>query len=168
MSARLDALRDRLSASEVDALLSLDAVTNDYLSNFSGSTSAVIVTVNRAVLVTDFRYREQARAEVSGFELREASDSYMREVCRALSDTGARKVGFEPDRMTVKSYREVGKWLSTVELVAMDGLVSGLRACCFPRAVLIPTERPPFVAPRGRSFAFPSNAMSARQRPSTG
>jgi Xaa-Pro aminopeptidase len=129
MSARLDALRDRLSASEVDALLSLDAVTNDYLSNFSGSTSAVIVTAGRAVLVTDFRYREQARAEVSGFELREASDSYMREVCKALSDTGARKVGFEPDRMTVKLYREVGEWLSTVELVAVDGLVSKLRAC---------------------------------------
>lgn len=127
MSARLDVLRDRLAANEVDALLSLDAVTNGYLSNFSGSTSAVIATANRAILVTDFRYREQARAEVSGFELREASDSYMREVCQALSDTGAHRVGFEPDRMTVKSYREVQDWLSTVELVGVDGLVSQLR-----------------------------------------
>jgi Xaa-Pro aminopeptidase len=129
MSARLDELRDRLAANEVDALVSLDAVTNDYLSNFSGSTSAVIVTANRAILVTDFRYREQARAEVAGFELREASDSYMREVCQALSDTGARKIGFEPDRMTVKSYHEVQEWLSTVELVAVDRLVSKLRMC---------------------------------------
>ncbi len=129
MSARLDELRARLAASEVDALLSLDAVTNRYLSGFSGSTSAAIVTANRAILVTDFRYREQASAEVAAFELREASDSYIREVCRALSDTGAGKVGFEPDRMTVKSYREVRDWLDTVELVATDGLVSKLRLC---------------------------------------
>jgi len=129
MSARLDELRDRLASCEVDALLSLDAVTNGYLSNFSGSTSAVIVTATRSVLVTDFRYREQARAEVAGFELREADDSYMKEVCKALGDTGARKIGFEPDRMTVRSYREMQEWLSTVELVAVDGLVSELRAC---------------------------------------
>ena len=129
MSARLDELRDRLAACAVDALLSLDVVTNGYLSSFSGSTSAVIITAERAMLVTDFRYREQARAEVAGFELREASDSYMREVCAALRDIGARKVGFEPDRMTVKSYREVREWLSTAELVAVDGLVSKLREC---------------------------------------
>jgi len=129
MSERIDQLRARLTLSDLDALLSLDAVTNRYLSGFAGSTSAVIVTANRAILVTDFRYSEQASAEVVGFELREATDFYMREVCKALSDTGSGRVGFEPDRMTVKSYREVQDWLSTVELVAVDGLVSKLRAC---------------------------------------
>ena len=129
MSERLGRLRDGLAARNLDAFLSFDAVTNDYLSGFSGSTSVVIVTADRAILVTDFRYHEQARAEVADFELREASDSYMRQVCAALSDIGAQKVGFEPERMTFKSYREIRDRLSTVELVAAQDLVSVLRAC---------------------------------------
>jgi len=129
MSERLGRLREELANRGVDGFLSFDAVTNAYLSGFTGSTSVVIVSVDRAILVTDFRYREQARAEVKSFDVREANDSYIRGVCAALSDVGARKVAFEPDRMTFKSYQDVRDRLSSVELVAVQDLVSKLRAC---------------------------------------
>jgi Xaa-Pro aminopeptidase len=128
MSIRLGRLREELARRGLDAFLSFDAVTNAYLSGFTGSTSVAIVTADRAILITDFRYREQACAEVKSFDLHEASDSYMRGVCGALSDIGARKVAFEPERMTFKSYQDVRDRLSTVELVGVQDLVSKLRA----------------------------------------
>ncbi len=132
MSKRLGRLREELAGRDLDAFLSFDAVTNTYLSGFSGSTSVVIVTAYRAIFVTDFRYREQARAEVNGFDIREVSDSYMRGICAALSDIGARRVGFEPERMTYKSYQDVRDRLSTVELVPVQDMVSKLRTCKDP------------------------------------
>jgi Xaa-Pro aminopeptidase len=132
MSERIARLREGLVAEGLNAFLSFDAVTNQYLSGFSGSTSVVIVAAHRSVLITDFRYREQAHVEVLDFELREAKDSYMREVCTVLDDVGVRKVGFEPERMTFKSYQDVRDRLSSIELVGVQDLVSGLRACKDP------------------------------------
>ena len=128
MSARLAKLRERLAARELDAFLSFDAITNRYLCGFSGSTSALIVTIERAIFVTDFRYREQARSEMTGFELREAVSSLIAEVCAAIRDTESKKVGFEPEQMTFKSYEEVRTQLSAIELQAAQRLVSDLRA----------------------------------------
>jgi len=129
MSERLERLREELAGHGLDAFLSFDAVTNAYLSGFTGSTSVVIVAADRAILVTDFRYREQARGEVKDFDVHEVSDSYMRGVCAGLSDIGARNVAFEPERMTFKSYQDVRDRLTTVEFVAAQDLVSKLRAC---------------------------------------
>ena len=128
MNPRLAQLRDKLVAYGVDGFLSLDAVTNSYLSGFSGSTSAIAVTLDRAIFITDFRYTEQARMEVTGFKLREATNSLTEEISTTVRHTGARKVGFEPDRLSFKSYQELREKLGSIELEPTPALVSNLRA----------------------------------------
>ena len=69
MRDRLDKLRKKLGESGYDGFISLDAATNLYLSGFHGSTSAVIVTVEEALLLCDFRYMEQAQQEAREIEI---------------------------------------------------------------------------------------------------
>jgi Xaa-Pro aminopeptidase len=62
-AARLEALVAALEQEHLDALL-LTALPNiRYMTGFSGSAALAVVTRADVLLVTDFRYEEQARAE---------------------------------------------------------------------------------------------------------
>jgi len=67
MSNRLEALRSRLDHSELEAVLISQSDNRRYLSGFTGSAGFLLVSQDRAVLATDFRYVEQARAEAPRF-----------------------------------------------------------------------------------------------------
>ena len=71
VGGRLGRLRERLDtlgpddASGVDALVVTNLTNIRYLTGFTGSAGLVVVTPDRAVLVTDGRYGEQAPAQVA-------------------------------------------------------------------------------------------------------
>src|SRR5256885_7074315 len=60
---RQEALAGALSAAGLDGLLVTSRANIRYLTGFSGSAALVAVTRGDVLLVTDFRYDEQARAE---------------------------------------------------------------------------------------------------------
>jgi len=102
--ARRTALTGALSAQGLDALLITARANVRYLTGFSGSAGMVVITPTELVLVTDFRYDEQARAEagrVARVEVERTSvwDRLFREMGRLGSlDT----VGFEGHALTVR------------------------------------------------------------------
>ncbi len=63
--ARINALRDRLAALDLDAILVSSLPNTRWLTGFSGSSGLVVVTAREVVLLTDFRYATQVDAEVS-------------------------------------------------------------------------------------------------------
>lgn len=62
--ARLAALRSALAEAGLDAILVTSGKNVRYLTGFSGSSALLVVARDEAVLITDFRYRSQAQAEV--------------------------------------------------------------------------------------------------------
>ena len=66
--ARRARLRGRLEAVGADAALVTKLVNVRYLTGFTGSNGAVLVTRSGAVFCTDFRYDTQAAAEVPDLE----------------------------------------------------------------------------------------------------
>jgi len=61
---RLEALRSRLRAGQLDGLLISSLPNIRYLTGFSGTSAVVVVTQGAAFLLSDFRYRAQAAQEV--------------------------------------------------------------------------------------------------------
>src|SRR5437773_7299772 len=61
--ARQEALVRALAAAELDGLLVASPANIRYLTGFAGSAGLVAVRRGDALLVTDFRYAEQAHAE---------------------------------------------------------------------------------------------------------
>jgi Xaa-Pro aminopeptidase len=118
----------RLAERELDMLLVTDLVNVRYLTGFSGSNGLAIVGRDTRRFLTDFRYVERARAEVTGFDLQPAPQ----ELRTALAEgwpPGELRVGFEDQHVSVRRHAELRETLpDRVELVAAGGLVEAERA----------------------------------------
>jgi Xaa-Pro aminopeptidase len=69
MSDRLVRCRRLLAELDLDAVLVSRAGDVRYLSGFRGEDTALLIGADVALIVTDSRYWEQVREEVTGFEL---------------------------------------------------------------------------------------------------
>ena len=66
--SRADRLVTLLDERELDCLLVTDLVNVRYLTGFSGSNGAGVVTRDERLFLTDSRYVEQAKQQVTEFE----------------------------------------------------------------------------------------------------
>jgi len=126
--SRADRVAVRLAESELDLLLVTDLVNVRYLTGFSGTNGLAIVGRDTRRFLTDFRYVERAKAEVSGFDLQPAPQ----ELRTALGEgwpPGELRVGFEDQHVSVRRHAELRETLpDRIELVAAGGLVEAERA----------------------------------------
>src|SRR5713101_3642738 len=123
--ARQEALVRALEAEALDGLVVTSHANIRYLTGFSGSAAVVAVTRADVLLVTDFRYDEQARAEaaaVARVEVDSTSvwDPFFKELA-TLGPLGT--VGYEAHALSVhdaERFVQAGKawrWVPTTELV---------------------------------------------------
>ena len=126
---RLEQLRELLEAHQLDAMIVIQPENRRYLSGFTGTDGTLFICPDQAVLITDFRFTEQASREAPLFEIVEAiPDVLGSELSRLAGETGARRVGFEGDHVSFAIHQN---WLEEAkehELVPVQGLVEGLRA----------------------------------------
>src|SRR3954471_60052 len=115
MEARADRLVDVLAEHELDCLLVTGLVNVRYLTGFTGTNGACIVTRDERLFLTDFRYVEQAEEQVRGFERIQAE----RDMLADLAGRPLGRAGFEDHHMTVRTHRKVAEKVGEgVELVA--------------------------------------------------
>ena len=98
---RVAAIRQTLADAGCDACLSVDPADNAYLTGFFGSTSAVLVTMNRIELLCDFRYAEQAAALTSGVEVSECTGNLDIRLVEHLAANEVARAAFDPAAITV-------------------------------------------------------------------
>jgi Xaa-Pro aminopeptidase len=113
----------------VELMLVTSLVNVRYLTGFTGSNGAALIGPDRRVFLTDFRYVEQAAAQVdSSYERHVISTGFFEEV-PGLLPAGELRLGFEDRHVTVHQHTTLRDKLSdTVELVAAGTPVERLRA----------------------------------------
>lgn len=134
MNNRLEQLRTALTGAACDAYVSLSPPANEYLTGFRGSTSAVIVTQKDAIFLCDFRYTEQAKEQVSEFEVREVTGALETRSGGVLKDLGAKKPAFDPGVMTVWQ-RDTVESAYGGTLAPQPGLLARLRMVKSPEEI---------------------------------
>ena len=133
-ASRADRLAERVAERELDALLVTNLVNLRYLTGFTGTNGLALVgTGGERTFVTDFRYLDQADAQVP------AAFARVRGKQDLLGDAAAPltgRVGFDDEHMTVSAHRRLGEFVPEgVELVPAGGLVEDLRAVKEPGEV---------------------------------
>jgi len=123
---RLEILQDKLARAGCDGFFSLYPATNQYLTGFRGSTSAVIVTERDQFFFCDARYTEQVRSEVTGFTVEEMSGDLCVRVAERLQFVSCGAAAFEPDQLSVSALRKMEKNFTGL-LKECPGLVSDMR-----------------------------------------
>jgi Xaa-Pro aminopeptidase len=121
-----------LDARELDSLLVTDLLNVRYLTGFTGTNGACVVTRDERLFFTDFRYVEQARTQVPEYERVEAG----RDMLGDLSGRLRGRAGFDDEHLSVAAHAKLAEKVGTgVELVRAGGLVEQLRAVKEPEEV---------------------------------
>lgn len=69
---KLQKLRAEMKRRDVEAILVTSPFNLRYITEFTGTAGLALVTQDRAVFITDFRYTEQAGVQVKEFEVVQA------------------------------------------------------------------------------------------------
>jgi Xaa-Pro aminopeptidase len=123
--SRTDRLLQLIQGRNLDALLVTDLLNVRYLTGFTGTNGACIVTPDERLFLTDFRYVEQAAEQVPDYERIQLG----RDVLGDLASRLHGRVGFDDEHLSVAAHRKVTEKLPDgAELVGAGGLVEELRA----------------------------------------
>jgi Xaa-Pro aminopeptidase len=124
IEARSDRLAGLLDERELDCLLVTDMINVRYLTGFTGSNGACVLDREERLFLTDFRYTEQARAQVRGYERIEAGRDMLGDLAGHLHG----RSGFDDRHVTVEAHGKLSEKAGEgVELVAAGGLIEELR-----------------------------------------
>ncbi len=124
IESRVEKLRHIINLKRIDALLITDIKNIRYLTGFTGSSAFAVVTKDRSLFFTDFRYAEQAEYEVLYFE-RGLEKGRRVHLLKALAKKlGIAKLGFESS-MPYDFYDQMMK--TGVTLVPQNGLIEKMR-----------------------------------------
>ena len=103
--SKLLKLRNKMKDIGVDSVLVLDELNQHYLSGFAFTDGFLLITQNKAYLVTDFRYYEMALKYANkSFEVLTPSDR-TDFINKALSESSCKVVGFEGGSVSYDVYR---------------------------------------------------------------
>ena len=123
-AVRADRLVELLRERELDSLLVTNLVNVRYLTGFTGTNGACVVTPDERLFLTDFRYVSQAEEQVRDFERLPAG----RELAGDLAKHLRGRAGFDDENVTVRTHSRLAEKVGEgVELVAAGGLVERLR-----------------------------------------
>ena len=94
-------LAQRLEKLHVEALLITHPADWYYLTGFTGESGALIVTSRGPTLVTDGRFRGQAKAEATGVNVVLQRGPLFESVGHVVAESKARDIGFDATQLTV-------------------------------------------------------------------
>lgn len=124
---RVRKARAKLAELGGEALLVTSAINRRYLTGFTGTSGVVLITASEAVLLTDFRYRDQAPLQAVGFQIVEHGTNVYDDVAGLLRQWGVATLLFEERDLSFASYSALKEKLQPIELKESGGIVEQIR-----------------------------------------
>lgn len=143
---RLIGLREYLREQELDGVVVSKLENLHYFSGFTGDDSMLVIGMNTAQLVTDFRYVEQAAREAPDFKVKKQEKGLLKRVAEVINEDGLSRVGFEGGSLCYDWHRKIAGQLHDVDFthsVSLDSLrqvKSQEELACIRRAMEIGDE----------------------------
>ncbi len=111
---------------KADAFLTFALPNVRYLTGFTGSNAALLITPLRAILFTDPRYTTQSTQEAD-CDIRIAKGPLAKKVASVVQRLRLKSVAFELNRLRFEEHAQLAELLKGVELKPVGGLVETLR-----------------------------------------
>lgn len=124
--SRLERMRRQMREKQIDAYVVIRPENGRYLSGFTGGEATLFITLEKVILLTDFRYIEQAKVQAPEFEvIKTGHDHFI-----TLAEIGqqAQRIGFEGDYITYQNFGKLQDAFPQKELFSLPDLVSQLRS----------------------------------------
>jgi Xaa-Pro aminopeptidase len=125
--SRLAAVRKQVNSLAAQGMIVTNMVSVRWLSGFTGSEAALLITARGHYILVDSRYTTQAGQEANGFKvtLITRKPGEIAGLCRGLK---IQRLAFESDGMTHARFLELKKEMKGVKLVPFGDGIKHLRA----------------------------------------
>lgn len=123
---KLTKLRQALAQQQLDGILITNDYNRRYMTNFTGTTGVAIVTEQDAVFITDFRYTEQAMAQVKDFRIVQHTTTLIEEIAEQVKSMGIQTLGFEKDSVSYGMY-ELYNRVIDAQFVPVSNVIEKIR-----------------------------------------
>ncbi|WP_027406253.1 Xaa-Pro peptidase family protein [Anaerovibrio sp. RM50] len=143
MKDRIRALRDYIKDKGLEGVLVSKEENLHYFSGFTGDDTMLVVTHDDAVIVTDFRYVEQAQNEAPEYRIAKQEKGLLLRVSEVIKELGIKKLGFEGGSLVFDWYGKIkelvgdGVSFSSLELNSLRQIKDQEELNCIRRAVAI-------------------------------
>ncbi len=114
---RLASLYKLMTANSLDGIIVTKPENRHYFSGFTGSSGMLVLGGQSPVLLTDFRYIEQAKQQAPLYQVIRHGASMLVTLADVSRTAGLRRIGFESDYITWDYYRQLTEQLTAAELV---------------------------------------------------
>ncbi|WP_394119817.1 M24 family metallopeptidase [Planococcus donghaensis] len=133
---KLQKLRTEMKRRDVEAVLVTSPFNLRYITEFTGTAGLALVTQDKAVFITDFRYTEQASVQVKEFEVVQAKKNLMDEAVQAIDSLSIKTLAFEQDYMTYATALQYKEKVE-VEMEPISNLIEKIRMVKTPEEVAV-------------------------------
>ncbi|OWZ84034.1 M24 family metallopeptidase [Natranaerobius trueperi] len=128
MNNRLKKLNDIMKEKGISSLLVTKPENRRYLTGFTGTSGYLLITPQKNIFLTDFRYVEQANEEIyEGIEVVKHEFPMTKTLNEILGDLNVSTLYFEKNYITYETYEEYQQKLSNTTLQPSVDLVSEIR-----------------------------------------
>ncbi len=103
---RVEKIRQILKDKEIDALIVLDELNQQYLSGVAFTDGLLLITMKRAFLITDFRYYEMAQNEAYKEYEVIIPDKRVETITKILKEDKCKRIGFEDGSVSYATYKK--------------------------------------------------------------
>ncbi|MBX7046361.1 MAG: Xaa-Pro peptidase family protein [Ignavibacteria bacterium] len=121
---RIEAVKSNFKKLGVDSFLVENLSNIRYLSGFSGSAGALLLTKDKDYFISDFRYKSQSAVEVyKNFNViiyKQNSYGYISDLAKKH---GLKKIGFESNFLTFNDAENLKKEFAPVKFVGVNALI---------------------------------------------
>ncbi|MGG4041459.1 M24 family metallopeptidase [Bacillus smithii] len=123
---KIKRLREQFAQAGIDGMLVTSPFNRRYMTNFTGTSGVALISEEKALFITDFRYVEQAGNQAKGYEIVQHGVPIHEEVAKQAEKLGIQKLGFEKDHLTFSNYQDYQKAFKG-ELVPVGDIIENLR-----------------------------------------
>ncbi len=109
---------------QIDGIIINNIKNVQYLTGFSGSSGFVVITNDRGLFLTDFRYKEQALKEVKGWEICIEKGPRIKAIRGIIKKFKMNTIGFE-DSISYEFYESLSRL--PLKLIPLRGVIENLR-----------------------------------------
>lgn len=127
---RIQNLRRAMARDQVECLLISDEINVRYLSGFTGDSSALLVTLQDAWILSDRRYEEQISRECTNWKsrIRGPERRLHHLIIELVDQLGLKRLSLEDHAITWVLLQTLAKESPHIELQSTSGIVGALRA----------------------------------------
>lgn len=126
MNKRIQKLIEVFNESNIEAFLVTNMKNIRYLTGFTGDTGRVIITGDKAALVVDGRFTEQAQKE-SSIEVIDYNGNFTKTIYEICKNNSVRNLGFESTNLSYSEYLYIKDIMLDIDLVPMADSIEKLR-----------------------------------------